>query len=122
MGDYKNDTERLIHIYDAYKKLKDSHSQSVRELYELEMDIVHAVRESMEDFDEWRTTKRKWKEVSRDLRVAAKRAEFYDEMGLADIFEAKALDALDKACVDFLYFCSKQWLARARAEVEEETK
>jgi uncharacterized protein YbaA (DUF1428 family) len=45
---------------------------------------------------------RKWKEVARDLRVAAKRAEFYAEMGLADIVEAQSLDALDKACVDFL--------------------
>lgn len=49
-------------------------------------------------------TKRKWGVVARDLRVAAKRAEFYAEMDLADIVEAQALDELDKACVHFLRF------------------
>ena len=67
---------------------------------------------------------RKWNEVARDLRVAAKRVDFYIEMGLADYIEAQALDTVDKACVDFLRFCSEQWLACARdaVEAEEATK
>ena len=61
---------------------------------------------------------RKWDEVARDLRVAAKRVDFYIEMGLVDVIEAQALDELDKKCTDFLKHCHPQWLACARDAVE----
>lgn len=64
---------------------------------------------------------REWNKVARDLRDAAKRVDFYIEMGLVDVIEAQALDELDKACVDFLRCCRNLPLSK-RGEIKAEER